>query len=143
MNPHSTSESEQAQEQTPVAAKFESERQACDLEFFSAANIFAEQIIEKIPELQAVAIVPLWAPQLENVPTGILRLRDETPPYLGGLLQMLGRIAAFTVDIHRDLFTQIKAFDRMASNLVAEIKTKTTELQNVNQQHEKQTKAPE
>ena len=76
----------------------------------------------------------MWAPQLENVPTGILRLRDEQAPYLGGLLQMLGRIAAFSVDVHKDMFNQIKAFDRMAANLVTEIKAKSAELHEIQQQ---------
>jgi len=117
----------------PTGATIESEKLACDLAFFSSANVFAESAIEKIPELQAVAVIPLWAPQLENVPTGILRLRDEQAPYLGGLLQMLGRIAAFSVDVHKDMVAQIKAFDRMAANLVAEIKAKSAELHELNQ----------
>ena len=47
---------------------------------------------------------------------------------------MLGRIAAFSVDVHKDMITQIKAFDRMAANLVAEIKAKSAELHEINQQ---------
>jgi hypothetical protein len=118
----------------PTGSAIESEKLACDLAFFSSANVFAESAIAKIPELQAVAVIPLWAPQLENVPTGILRLRDEQAPYLSGLLQMLGRIAAFSVDVHKDMVSQIKAFDRMAANLVAEIKAKSVELHEINQQ---------
>lgn len=116
---------------SPEAATIESEKQACDLEFFSRANSFAQTAIEQIPELQAVAVIPLWAPQLDGVPSGILRLRDETPPYLSGLLQMLGRLAAFGVDVHRDMFTQIKAFDKMAGSLVTEIRARQEELQNL------------
>lgn len=114
---------------TEPTPKIESERVACDLDFFTRANQFAQGSITDIPELQAVAIIPLWAPQLENVPSGLLRLRDETPPYLAGLLQMLGRLAAFGVDVHRDAFTQIKAFDGLAGNLMAEIRKKTEELE--------------
>lgn len=115
----------------PVGTKIESEKLACDLEFFTGANAFAENALKNIPELQAVAIVPLWAPQLENVPSGILRLRNEQSPYLGGLLQMLGRLTAFGVDVHKDLFQQIQAFDRMAANLVAEIKAKSAQLHEI------------
>lgn len=109
--------------------RIESQRVACDLDFFTRANQFAQTAIADIPELQAVAVIPLWAPHLENVPAGLLRLRDETPPYLAGLLQMLGRLAAFGVDVHRDAFTQIKAFDGLAGNLMAEIRKKTEELE--------------
>lgn len=114
--------------------KIESEKQACDLAFFSSANEFAQNAIAEIPELQAVAIIPLWAPQLENVPAGLLRLRNETPPYLAGLLQMLGRLSAFGVDVHRDMFTQMKAFDNMASGLLAEIRARSETLQQLEQQ---------
>lgn len=115
-------------------SRIESEKQACDIQFFSQANNFAQAMIAEIPELQAVAIIPLWAPALENVPTGLLRLRDETPPYIAGLLQMLGRLSAFGVDVHRDMFTQMKAFDKLAGNLMAEIRARTEELQSVKNQ---------
>ncbi len=122
-----SSPSETTQEQTP-------EKLPCDIKFFSAANVFAEQLIDEIPELQAVALVPLWAPTLENVPTGLLRLLNETPPYIAGLLQMLGRLTAFGVDVHRDMVTQIKVFDKMAADLVTELQTKAAELREIQQQ---------
>jgi hypothetical protein len=125
MNQSSPSETTQEQ---PI------EKLPCDIKFFSAANKFAEQLIDEIPELQAVAFVPLWAPSLENVPTGLLRLRNETPPYIAGLLQMLGRLTAFGVDVHRDMVTQIKVFDKMAADLVAELQDKSAELRAIQQQ---------
>jgi len=117
-----------------TAAKIGTDQEPCDMRVFKAANSFAERIISEVPELQAIAIVPLWSPNLEDVPTGLLRLRNETPPYLAGLLQMLGRLTAFSVDVHRDMITQLKAFDKMASDLVLEIHTKSAELHALNQQ---------
>lgn len=134
----------QASNSEPVGEQIPSEKLACDLEFFSKANVFAETAIANIPELQAVAIVPLWAPALNDVPTGILRLRNEQPPYLGGLLQMLARMAAFGIDVHKDMFKQMQSFDRMAANLVAEIKAKTTDLHDINTKQENNAaKSPE
>lgn len=127
-----SSPSEQTQEQP-------SEKLPCDIKFFSAANAFAEQLIDDIPELQAVAFIPLWAPALDNVPTGLLRLRNETPPYIAGLLQMLGRLTAFGVDVHRDMVTQIKVFDKMAADLVEELQTKSAELRALQQQINERT----
>jgi|LakMenE01Jun11ns_1017448.scaffolds.fasta_scaffold8743405_1 hypothetical protein len=118
--------------------KIESDDIACDIRFFAEANAFAEKTLKQIPELQAVAIIPLWAPALENVPTGVLRLRDETQPYLAGLIQMLGRLTAFSVDVHRDMVNQMKAFDRMAVNLVTELRTNAAALQNIKQQLDEQ-----
>lgn len=116
--------------------KIEADDISCDLRFFSEANMFAEKTLKQIPELQAVAIIPLWAPALDGVPNGILRLRDETQPALASLLQMLGRLTAFSVDVNRDMVSHIKAFDRMAADLVTELRTNAAALQNIKQQLE-------
>jgi hypothetical protein len=136
MNPQQQSEPVQV-----TASKIESDMPPCDLRFFSEANAFAEAALKQIPELQAVAIIPLWAPPLDNVPPGILRLRDENQPYLAGLLQMLGKITAFSFEIHRDLINQLKALDRMAATVIGELQTKSAELQSVKQQLETQQTA--
>lgn len=115
-----------------TAAKIDTAELPCDMKVFRAANAFAEQIIKDVPELQAVAFIPLWSPSLENVPTGLIRLRNETPPYLAGLLQMLGQLTAFGVDIHKDMVAQLTAFDKMAGELVVEIHAKTAELRELN-----------
>jgi hypothetical protein len=108
----------------------------CDMKVFLAANTFSERLISEVPELQAIAIIPLWSPKLDGVPTGLLRLRNETPPYIAGLLEMLGRITAFGVDVHKDMVAQLNAFDKMAGDLVMEIHTKTAELRDLNQKIE-------
>jgi hypothetical protein len=40
----------------------------------------------------------------------------------------MSKLAAFGVDVHRDMFTQMKAFDKMAGNLMAEIKRRTDQI---------------
>jgi hypothetical protein len=116
------------------APVIESGDAACDLKLFSAANRFAEEMIKNIPELHGIAVVPMWQPQLKEVPNGLLRLRNETPPYIAALLQMSGNIVAFNADIQRDMLHQMKAFDQMASDLADEVKNKLEELQKI---HEK------
>jgi hypothetical protein len=126
-------------------AKIDTAALPCDIKVFKAANSFAEALIQDVPELQAVAFIPLWAPSLENVPSGLIRLRNETPPYLAGLLQMLGQLTAFGVDVHKDMIAQLTAFDKMASDLVMEIHAKTAELTDLAQkiQQAKTTTAAE
>lgn len=128
-------------ETTVSAAKIETEELPCDIKVFKAANEFAENLIREVPELQAVAFIPLWAPSLANVPTGLIRLRNETPPYLAGLLQMLGQLTAFGVDVHKDMVAQLTAFDKMAGELVVELHAKTAELQDLNQKIQQMTAA--
>lgn len=106
---------------------------ACDLAFFSDANKFTEEMIKKIPELHGVAIIPLWLPQLKDVPNGLLRLRNESPPYIAALLQMLGNIAAFSNDVNRDMLNQLRAFDQMAKDIATEVKNRVEQLSKLNQ----------
>lgn len=111
-----------AEQQPQVhTANIQSEKKSCDLEFFSRANEFVQKSLSDIPELQAVAIIPLWAPQLEGVPSGLLRLRNETQPYFLPLIKMLAQITAFGADIHRDMFMQLKAVDQVRLKIEAEI----------------------
>lgn len=130
MSDQQTSESNQPQ----PAPVIESANNACDLTLFSEANKFAEEMIRKIPELHGLAIVPIWMPQLQDVPRGLLRLRNETPPYIAALLQMLGNISAFGADVQRDMMTQLRAFDQMAKDISTEVQNKLAELKSINEQ---------
>lgn len=124
----------EGQETRPEPAPvIESEKPACDLTFFSEANKFAENAIKNIPELHGVAIIPLWMPQLQDVPPGILRLRNETPPYIPALMQLLGKISEFSINVHRDMNTQFRAYNQMAHDIAAEVKNKVEELRVINE----------
>jgi hypothetical protein len=115
------------------APVIESNDPACDLRFFGAANKFAEEMIKKIPELHGVAVIPMWTPQLKDVPNGLLRLRNETPPYIAALLQMSGNVVAFNIDVQRDMLHQMRAFDQMAKDIATEVKNKVDELTALNE----------
>lgn len=121
-------------ERAQPAPVIESPTNACDLTLFSEANKFAEEMIKKIPELHGLAIVPIWMPQLQDIPRGLLRLRNETPPYIAALLQMLGNISAFGMDVQRDMMAQLRAFDQMAKDISTEVQNKVAELKSVNEQ---------
>lgn len=116
-------------ENRPQPAPFiESAKPACDLMLFSEANKFAEAMLKNIPELHGIAIIPMWMPQLKDVPNGLLRLRNEAPPYIAALLQMLGNVSAFSADINRDMMNQMRSFNQMAHDLAAEVNNKIEEL---------------
>lgn len=117
--------------QIDAAPEIAAETVACDLALFSDANEFAVAVLKKIPELHGIAIIPIWQPQLQDVPNGLLRLRNETPPYIAALLQILGKLAAFGADVHRDMNNQFRAFDRMAQDISTEVKNKLEELRAV------------
>ena len=121
-------EHEQPAEQQVEAREIKSEKPPFDVNFFMQADQFSEYILRETPELQAVAIIPLWSVALNGVPNGRIRLRNEQPSYAGQLLQMMQKVALFGMDIHRDLIAQIMAFDGATTKIAREIKAKEAEL---------------
>jgi hypothetical protein len=121
-------EQEQPVEQQVEAREIKSEKPPFDVNFFMQADQFSEYILRETPELQAVAIIPLWSVALNGVPNGRIRLRNEQPSYAGQLLQMMQKVALFGMDIHRDLIAQIMAFDGATTKIAREIKAKEAEL---------------
>ncbi|NDD52264.1 hypothetical protein EBZ39_00030 [bacterium] len=109
-----------------------SDRLPFDVEFYKLSEEFCTDAIKKVPELAGVAIIPVWLNQPENTPTGLLKLRNHQPPYLAGLLALLGRIVAFATDVHRDFIGQLKMFDQYAAELANQIKERLDMLERVN-----------
>lgn len=99
-----------------------------DVELYKQAEEFCVKLLEDLPELHGVAIVPIWTNQPEGSPPGLLRLRDPAAPYLASILRLMGRLAAFNVELHRDFMAQLKVFDNYAAQLAEKIKEYTTEM---------------
>lgn len=105
-----------------------------DAEMAKRADEFCTAAMAVIPELHALAVIPVWNLQTENTPSGFLRLRNPQPPYTGSLMLMLSRLTAFSTDINRDLMTQMQAIDRYASELATQITARTQQLEQLNAQ---------
>jgi hypothetical protein len=65
---------------------------------------------------------------MTEAPPGMVRLRNPQPPYLPSLMQLLKRMAAFNVEVHRDLVNQLQMYDRYAAELAQQIKARQDEL---------------
>lgn len=109
------------------------ERLPFDVEFYKLSEAFCADTLKKVPELAGVAIVPVWANQPENTPTGLLKLRNHQPPYLAGLLALMGRLVAFNNDVHRDFVGQLRMFDQYAAELANQIKERVETLKGFEQ----------
>ena len=83
-----------------------------------------------------MAIIPIWAVNVTGVPNGRIRLRNEKPSYIGQLFQVMQKLAAFGIDVHRDLIAQIMSVDNSANNMAQHIKQKEEELAALNKQIE-------
>lgn len=111
-----------------------SDRLPFDVEFYKLSEAFCADVIKKVPEIAGVAIVPVWANQPENTPSGLLKLRNHQPPYLAGLLALMGRLVAFETDVHRDFVAQLRMFDQYAAELANQIKERVDTLKGFDQQ---------
>lgn len=105
------------------------ERLPFNAEFAQRVNSFTNELLAAVPELHGLAIIPLWNVQPENTSAGILGLRNPQPPFLPSLMLLLKRLAAFNVDVHRDLVGQLQMYDNYAAELSAQIKARIEELE--------------
>lgn len=122
---------EQDQNQQP---EIQPDRLPFDVELYKRAHEFCDAALAAVPELHGIAIVPLWSTQPKKTPSGLLRLRNPQPPYLASLLMLMKRLAAFSAQVHNDLFAQFDMVDRYAAELSSQIKARLEELHNLNTQ---------
>ena len=107
----------------------EKSRLPFDAEFMQLVEMFCSTAMMSVPELDGIAIVPIWANQPENFPPGLLHLRDTQPPYLAALLKLMQRLAFFSIDAHKDMLNQLRAIDQYAGELSAQIRNDMEQLQ--------------
>lgn len=115
--------------ETPVAPEEQTPgRLSYDVEFVKHTEEFCATALARLPELQGLAIVPIWTHQPEKLPPGFLRLRNQNNLYMPELLKLLSLFTAFSVEAHKDLMGQIKILD----NYLHDMTSKLQELQGEN-----------
>lgn len=115
---------QQPEQQTEV----QSDRLPFDVEFMRRGEEFCNAVLTAVPELHGLAIVPLWSSQPENAPPGVLSLRSKEPPFTASLLMLLRRLSLFSVDVHKDLVSQLRMLDQYAAHVADQIKQHREEL---------------
>lgn len=98
-------------------------------EVFKRAEEFCVSIMEAIPELDALAIVPVWNAPPENFPPAMLRFRNPMEPPMSGVLQLLQNMAKFGQALNREMLTQFQMFDNHARELAERIRHAEEQLQ--------------
>ena len=114
--------------QNNVPETIESDRLPYDAELFKHAEEFCKIALKDIPELGAIAIVPVWLTPPENMPPALLRFRNPMEPPMSGLLQLLSNILKFSQRLHRELIGQYQMFDQHAKELADKINEQTAKL---------------
>lgn len=96
-----------------------------DVEFVRQTEAFVEKALQELPELQGLAIIPVWTRQPEKFPPGFLKLRAQNNLYVAELLKLLSLFTAFSVEVHKDFMGQVQILD----NYLREVQSKLQETQ--------------
>jgi hypothetical protein len=94
-----------------------SDRQPNDVEIFQRTEEFAAGLLQAVPELEAVAVVPVWRVRPENTPPALLRFRAPMETALSGILQLLQSLTQFCQMLNRELTGQYQMLDNNARGL--------------------------
>jgi hypothetical protein len=113
-----------------------------DAEFVHHVRAFCDAVLTNVPELHGIAIVPLWNNQPENMPAGLLQLRDTRPPYLFSLTALLRRLTAFSVEVQSDFANQVRVIEQYAAELKEQINERVEELNQLHK-HTEQDEQPQ
>jgi hypothetical protein len=93
-----------------------------DAEFAKHAEEFSAKTLAVLPELQGVAIIPLWTHQPKDFPPGFLRLRAQNRMYMPELLKLMSLLTAFGVEAQKDFMGQIRILDNYLQELTTKLK---------------------
>lgn len=104
-----------------------------DAEFVKHAEEFSGKTMSLLPELQGVAIIPLWTHQPKDFPPGFLRLRAQNRMYMPELLKLLSLLTAFAVDAQKDFMGQVRILDNYLQELTAKLKEAEAVVTNSNE----------
>lgn len=111
----------------------QTERLPFDVEYQKHVEEFAAKVTAAIPELAAVAIIPLWANQPEQASPGYLHLRDANAPYMRTLFVLLDRLSAFGKEVLNAVVGQLHIYNLKHNELVEQVTTREAQLQQLNQ----------
>lgn len=121
------------EQQTDTQIK--SARLPYDAEVFKQTEAFCRTLMETVPELGALAVVPVWTTQPENIPPALLRFRNPNEAPMAGVLQLLKTLAVFSQNLNRELVGQFQMFDNYARELADKIKQNEEKLSEQNREN--------
>jgi hypothetical protein len=105
-----------------------------DAELFKQSEEFCRNLLAAVPEIGAVAIVPVWQVPPENIPPALLRFRNPAETPMAAILQLLKTLANFSQNLNRELLGQFQMFDNYAKELAEKIQQNEEKLQSQNPQ---------
>jgi hypothetical protein len=97
--------------------------------FVSQTGPFCAALLEAIPELEGVTVIPSWRIPQQHAPAGLARWRREGSPSLSELMNMLLAQHNATEQLQALTVQHLGKFDEHAVKLAEEIRAKTGEIE--------------
>lgn len=104
-------------------------RLPADVELQKRFEEFSAQAVHSIPELVALALVPVWVNQPENIPSGLVKLRESGPLYLHTLIRLLERLSIFGQEALSVATSQVQIYAAKSKELEQQIAERLEKLQ--------------
>lgn len=103
-------------------------------DFYARAQQFANDIIVMVPELEAVAIVPSWEIQQQELPFGVIKGRNGPIQTPQEVLHMAEQLHGALRHVSLQSFQILKAVDNQLGAMAAAVQEKEERLRELDRQ---------
>lgn len=100
--------------------------------FFGASQIFSDQILKEVPELQGIAIVPSWHILQEHLPFGLVSCLAGPPSTPAQLYRQIEALLGTANTQFNNLRQLLEQHNQLMSQMAEEIRVKNQELKQIN-----------
>jgi hypothetical protein len=105
--------------------------------------VFAKDLLTLIPELESVAVVPVYAKTTEDTPAAILVGREGPPKTASEVMHMSAQMHRAQQHLMRHAAEFLQFVDRELAESIRQLHAKREELEQLDAQSEQQTVTPE
>ncbi len=99
--------------------------------FFTAASEFSVAIMQEVPELRGVTIVPCWDVQQDRLPFGVIKGRNGPLQNAADMMQMLMQLHGTYDYLLKQVLQLLQAVDRRAGDIATVIEQRYQELESL------------
>lgn len=117
--------------ETSAATTIQANRLPTSAELLKKTEEFVVDVMQTIPEVHAVAVIPVWTSAPEDMPPALLRFRNPNEPPMPAVIQLLQNISKFGQGLNRELFAQYQMFDNHARELTSRVQELSGQVQSL------------
>lgn len=105
-----------------------------DAELFKQSEEFCRNLLAAVPELAALAIIPVWHVQPENFPPALLRFRNPSETPLSAIIHLLKIMSGFSQNLNKELIGQFQMIENYYKELAEKVQQNEEKLREQNTQ---------